>query len=365
MVIELIEPTLAKVPGFVFGSSIGGQREVLAFGNRQVFGVNSPLPMTAQTIFDLGSITKILSTTAAIMRLLDMRALSLGDRASKYLPAWQGTEKERITVKDLLLHRSGLWEWRPLYIHDWTSSSNAIGLISDIPLRYPVDAGRHYSDLGFMTLGQIVVEVMGENLRASFDHLIGTPLQLSHTSFAAPNPHSSVAASSFGDSIEREMVISKSPYPVPENAVDFSRWRECVLVGEVNDGNAFHVFNGVAGHAGLFSTAEDLLAFGESVNSSFRGEGTYSQDVTQEFLAKGPDTDQELGFRSWVSTIEGCSTEFYGHTGFPGTALAFSPSHDCVVVLMTNRLHVQGIPVATDLLWRPFLESIHQKLHSA
>lgn len=361
---ELIEGTLAQVPGFVFGLSVGGQREIAAFGNRQVFGVDSPLPMDPRTFFDLGSITKILATTAGIMRLVDNGVLSLDDQASKFLSEWVGTEKNEITVRDLLLHRSGLWEWRPLYIHD-RDPSNAMRRVSEIPLRYSVDAGRHYSDLGFISLGQILVRIMGEELKASIGDLVLRPLQLGNTTFANPISRTSVAATSFGDSIEKEMVLSKVPFPVPEDVNDFGHWREHVLVGEVNDGNAFHVFNGIAGHAGLFSSAGDLLAFGEIMNSSFRGGGPYSQRVAQEFLATGPDLGQQLGFRSWNHTYRGCTTEFFGHTGFPGIALGFSPSHDCVVALMTNRLHVHGIPVSTELLWQPFLESIHQKLHSA
>lgn len=361
---ELIEGTLAQVPGFVLGLSVRGKRETFAFGNRQVFGVDSPLPMSPQTIFDLGSITKILATTAGIMRLLDTGALSLDDQASKFLSGWAGTEKDEITISDLLLHRSGLWEWRPLYIHA-QDPLNAIRQISEIPLRYSKNVERHYSDLGFISLGQILIKVMGEDLKASVDHLVLKPLHLNDTQFATPISRTSVAATSFGDSLEREMVLSKVPYPVPEDAVDFGHWREHVLVGEINDGNAFHVFDGVAGHAGLFSSADDLLAFGEIMNASFRGEGSYSQRVVQEFLATGPDAGQQLGFRSWTHTNQGCTTEFFGHTGFPGTVLAFSPFHDCVVALMTNRLHLHGVLAPTELLWQPFLNSVHQKLHSA
>ena len=362
--IELIERTLAQVPGFVLGISVGGKREILAYGNRQVFGVASALPMDPLTIFDLGSITKILATTAGIMRLIDLRALSLDDQASKYLAVWGGTEKEEITIRDLLQHRSGLWEWRPLYIHD-QDPLNAMRMISEIPLRYPPDAGRHYSDLGFISLGQILIKVVGGDLMTGLGGLVLTPLQLLNTQFATPVSSASVAASSFGDCIEKEMVLSKVPFPVPENTSDFEDWREQILVGEVNDGNAFHLFGGFSGHAGLFSSAGDLLTFGEAMNASFRGEGWFSEKVTREFLATGPDAGQQLGFRSWTHTTQGCTTEFFGHTGFPGNIVAFSSSHDCAVALMANRLHVRGTPIPTELLWQPFLDSIHEKLHSA
>lgn len=360
----LIERTLAQVPGLVLGLSEGGKRDILAHGNRQVFGVDSPLPMSAQTSFDLGSITKILATTAGLMRLIDMGELSLDDQARKFLPEWNRTEKVEITVRDLLLHRSGLWEWRPLYIHSQDPTDSA-QLIAEIPLRYPVNAGRHYSDLGFISLGRILSKVSGEDLDVSIANLVLKPLQMNTTQFATPISRTSIAATSFGDSIEKEMVSSKIPYPVPEEVADFKNWRENFLVGEVNDGNAFHVYNGTSGHAGLFSTAEDLLTFGEVMNSSFRGEGPYSGKLTHEFLTNGPDVGQQLGFRSWSDSHQGSTCEFFGHTGFPGAVLAFSPSHDCVIALMTNRLHVQGSPVATELLWQPFLSSIHRNLHSS
>lgn len=362
--IELVERTLAQVPGFVLGLSVGGEREILAFGNRQVFGVDSPLLMNPETIFDLGSVTKILATTAGIMRLIEAGALSLDDYASKFLSGWAGTEKGGITIRDLFLHRSGLWEWRPLYIRD-QDPADAIRRISEIPLRYPINEGRHYSDLGFISLGRILAKASGGEIERSFHELVLEPLRLSNTQFATPTSRTSVAATSFGDSIEKEMVLSKVPYPVPENVTDFENWRDRVLVGEVNDGNAFHIFEGVSGHAGLFSNADDLIAFGEAMNASFRGEGPYSPKIAEEFLATGPDFGQQLGFRSWIHTNEGCATEFFGHTGFPGIALGFSPSHDCVVAMMTNRLHVEGVPVPTEQLWQPFLDSVHQRLHSA
>ena len=361
---ELVESTLAQVPGFVFGLSIGGKREVSAFGERQVHDVHAHLPMEVKTSFDLGSITKVLATTAGIMRLIDGGKISLDDRVSKYLFDWVGTEKSEITVRDLLLHRSGLWEWRPLYIHS-QDPIDALRQIVSIPLRYPRNAGRHYSDLGFIALGQILIKITGTDLGTTVSDLVLQPLQLANTRFASPTSRTSVAATSFGDAIEKEMVTSKIPYPVPEKASDFRGWRERILVGEVNDGNAFHIFGGISSHAGLFSNVEDLLTFGEVMNSSAKGEGLYSKGVVQEFLTSGPDIGQQLGFRSWTHAIGGCTTEFFGHTGFPGTALAFSPAHDFVAVLLTNRLYVEGVPVPSELLWQPFINFAHQKLHSA
>ncbi|MEK6648752.1 MAG: serine hydrolase domain-containing protein [Actinomycetota bacterium] len=349
-------------PGLVFGLSIKGERKIIALGDRQLFGVDSALPMTADTSFDLGSITKVLATTASLMRLIDSGGISLGDKVSKFLGEWSDTDKEEIVIKDLLLHRSGLWEWRPLYINV-QDPAEVIKQIAAMPLRYLVNQGRHYSDLGFISLGQILTTVAGESLRTTASTLVFEPLQMRRTQFAQPIANSPVAATSFGDLIEKQMVESKVPYPVPEDAKNFSKWRSHVLVGEVNDGNAFHIFGGVSGHAGLFASAEDLLQFGEALNSSLKGEGIFSQSVAQDFFAVGPDVGQRLGFRSWSDTYNGCTTEFIGHTGFPGTVFASAPSHNCVVVLLTNRLHVEGVPTSTEELWQPVMNAIHQVLH--
>jgi CubicO group peptidase (beta-lactamase class C family) len=136
------------------------------------------------------------------------------------------------------------------------------------------------------------------------------------------------------------------------------------LSGDVNDGNAFHLFAGISSHAGLFSTASDLLQFGESILAGIHGGGLFAPDIVKLFLAQGPDLNQSLGFRSWSDTHEGCTDEFYGHTGFPGTVLAFSPKHDYVATLLTNRLHSRNSPTNTEDLWAPVLNELHKKLHT-
>lgn len=359
---HVIDQTLTQVPGMVLGLSACGVRTIDAYGYRQVFGVDSPLAMTSDTSFDAGSITKVLATTAAIMRLVDVGEISLDTKASKYLSAWANTDKDQISVRDLLLHRSGLWEWRPLYI-SVRDPQRIVEEIARMPLRYPVGEGRHYSDLGFISLGQILISLVGADLPTLVNDLVLQPLGMNATCYAMPRPGAPVAATSLGDVIEKQMVISKVPFPVPEEATQFSNWRTHVLVGEVNDGNAFHLFGGVSGHAGLFTNADDLLTFGEAMNSSMRDAGSYSRKVTREFLTTGPDTGQQLGLRSWTDTYKSCTAEFYGHTGFPGVVLAFSPEHDCVATLLTNRLHVQGDPVLTEALWQPIMSGLHVRLH--
>ena len=341
---ELTSLIESGIPGLVFASSHEGRRSTTSIGNRSSLDLASPLLMTNETSFDLGSLTKIIITTSALMDLVHETKISLEDKISKYISQWNISEKSEITIRELLQHRGGLWEWRPLYI-SLQDPSEVVDYIARLPLRYPVNQNRHYSDLGFITLGNVVARILGTGLES---------LEFAHTKFGAPDDKSDVAATSRGDRLEREMVGSHAPYPVPEKVEDFNQWRTHVLSGEVNDGNSFHLMGSVSGHAGLFSTAEDLLDFGERIER---------HPQFEIFTRSGADADAHLGFRSWVDTFEGCADRFYGHTGFPGTVLGISSRHKAVATLLTNRLHVEGAPRPTEELWRPILRSFHQSLH--
>jgi len=332
------------LPGLVFGSSIKGVKKYIPLGNRNMLELQTPLPMNQETSFDLGSITKMIATTFTLMRLVENEVVLLDDRISRYISEWKTFEKSEITIRELLLHRGGLWEWRPLYI-SMSKESELIAHIANIPLRYQVNHDRHYSDLGFITLGHIVTNVIGASLINS---------ELKAIKFASPADKSNVAATSRGDHVEKEMIRTGKPYLVPEKVEDFSEWRSHILNGEINDGNAFHLMGSISGHAGLFSNAEELLSFGEN----FLHDSQFSV-----FSQPGPDADAHLGFISWEDTHGDCKERFYGHTGFPGTILAISPKHEAVTTLLTNRLHVDGVALATDFLWRPILKKFHESLH--
>jgi CubicO group peptidase (beta-lactamase class C family) len=128
----------------------------------------------------------------------------------------------------------------------------------------------------------------------------------------------------------------------------FSGWRQHVLVGEVNDGNAFHALDSIAGHAGLFSSATDLLRFGDATLSALAGSGLATSALVGRFLSAGADPGQGLGWRRWDV---GPDTEAWGHTGFPGVAVGIVPALGATVALVTNRLHVPGVPRATEPIW--------------
>jgi serine-type D-Ala-D-Ala carboxypeptidase len=340
-------------PGACLAVRAPGIDGLAVTGHRQVLGVAEPLPLTAATGHDLASVTKAFTTTALVALGVDLAA-----PVRRYLP-----DAPPVTVEDLLLHRGGLWEWWPTYC-DARGPEEGARLVRRLPLRYAPGADRHYSDLGFMLLGQVVEAAAGAALPEALRELVLAPAGLHDTAYGAP-AGTEVAASGTGDAIEQRMLDSGEPYPVPRTAADFARWRHDVVVGEVADGNAFHTFHGVSGHAGLFSTVEDLLRLGTALCGTAAGTGPWDASVLAAYLAAGPDAGQSRGFRSWTTTVDGCTTTAYGHPGFTGTTLAVLPEHRASVVLATNRLQVRGALVPNEELWAPALHAAHQHLHAS
>ena len=325
--------------GKIVASSIDGVRKINCEGLR-----NEELPVNDGTACDLGSVTKIVATTSILMKLIEKRIVSLDDEVLKFLPEWESYPKPT-TLRDLLEHQSGLTEWRPLYISH-TSADSARQEIAAQGHKH--SSGRHYSDLGFITLGNVIGQVLGTDLESAFKEWVSTPLGLASTQFAKPVDFINVFASSYGDHAEMEMIRSQTPYPTVEKLEDFSRWRSEILQGEVNDGNSFHLFEGVSGHAGLFSTVADLLKYGEEILKSANGGGYFDQKILSTFLTVGRDPMQGLGFRNWIHNGD---IEYWGHTGFPGVTFGFSPHQKSVVVLLTNRLLTREVPEKTEDLF--------------
>jgi serine-type D-Ala-D-Ala carboxypeptidase len=332
----------AGPPGALIAVEAAGAVRYAVAGDAQ----RDVAPMTRDVRTDAGSVTKVAGTTAAVMSLVDAGEVSLGDRV-----AIGGVSA---TVRDLLEHRAGLWEWWPLYLT--AQGPEAIELIGRLPLRYPPGSGRHYSDLGLILLGDLVSRVAGRPLAEAVAALALRPFGLTETGYAVPMPGGPVAASSHGDDIERAMIESGSPYPVRGDAGSFARWRTHVLVGEVNDGNAFHAFGGAAGHAGLFTTAADLLRFARGMLDSLAGDGPIGAGTARTFTTAGADPVQALGFRRWHTA----AGPVIGHTGFPGVAVGFLPERDAAVVMITNRLHAPGPPASTDQMWTTVLKGLDQ-----
>ena len=342
-----------SVPGVVIASSIQGSHVVEAHGFRSSLDLPTPLLMQADTSFDLASLTKIIATTSSLMELVSQKVIDIDNKVSQFLPGWHTNEKREITLRDLLSHRSGLAEWWPLYIAA-SNIDHAHEIIATTPLKYETGQGRHYSDLGFITLGKVITSITSQSLENSVTELSLSKVTLMSTQFASPKDINNVASTSRGDRIEKTMIETQTPYSVIEKVEEFKSWRTQILSGEVNDGNAFHLFQGVSSHAGLFSTAQDLLLFGDSL---------LQRPELASFIEDGIDPDFHLGFRSWVDTCGSCTTRFYGHTGFTGVILVFSPLHSSVFVVLTNRLHIDSEPTPTETIFSAYLKGFHSQLH--
>ena len=191
------------------------------------------------------------------------------------------------------------------------------------------------------------------------------PLGLDQTSYAAPYGDD-FAAGAPGDDVERGMLATGEPYPVPVATSAFDGWRARVRAGEVDDGNAFHAFGGVAGHAGLFSTAGDLLRLGRGAAGLAARVGavaTYdrARRSSRPARTRASASASGRGGRPAVTARPTCS----GIPASPGSVAGVLPDHDACVVLLTNRLHVRDPlrAVETDPLWRAVLDDAHDALH--
>jgi serine-type D-Ala-D-Ala carboxypeptidase len=297
--------------------------------------IASPRAVRTTTMFDLASVTKVVATTTAIMLLVDRGRVDLDAPIGRYLPSMTGPRFDSMTVRHLLNHSSGLVQWQPMYYH----ASNAAGTLDAIrrmSLQWRIGEGRHYSDLGFMLLGYLVESVSGEPLDRFVHREIAKPLGLRSTVF---NPKvrglGTFAMTEQGNAYERQMVHDPNfGYDYAGDPTTWNGWRQYVLNGEVNDGNAFHAHGGVAGHAGLFSTAADVRIVLDLLHAGgvHDGRRMLSDSVIARFLTRDR-YGHYLGWQYPADMPEGS----FSHTGFTGTYVLGVPKYGLSVVLLTNR----------------------------
>jgi len=271
-----------------------------------------------RTIYDLASLTKVVGTTTALMVLFDDGKISLDVPVSTYLPEFSGGMKDRVTLRMLLEHRSGLPAGRDIWRMASTPAEARAAVISS---NLACEPGRcyEYSDLGADILGFVVEAVSGQRLDHFLAERVWTPLGMTDTFFLP------------ADSLRSRVAPTETSPP-----------RGYPLRGEVHDENAF-ALGGVAGHAGLFSTAADLSVFAQMMLNGgvYNGKRVIADSTIALFRERAAGT-RALGWDTCGgsgSCGKYLDETAYGHTGFTGTSLWIDPNRDMFVVLLTNRVH--------------------------
>jgi len=271
-----------------------------------------------ESIYDLASLTKVVATTTALMVLYDQGKVELDAPVSRYLPDFSGGLKNQVTVRHLLTHRAGLSAGRELWRIANTPADARAAVIAS-PINCTPGACYEYSDLGADLLGFIAEEVSGENLDAFLQKTVFRKIGMTDTRYRLAD----------ADMFRTAPTEIAPPRGYP-------------LRGEVHDENAF-ALGGVAGHAGLFSTAADLSVFAQMMLDGGVANGVrVIADSTVQLFTRRAAGHRALGWDTCAGGA-GCgqfmSERAFGHTGFTGTSLWIDPDRQMFVVLLTNRVH--------------------------
>lgn len=326
----------------------------LAVGRRgglvrlQGYGRASDLPgaprVTAGgTLFDIASLTKVAGTTAAVMVLVDQGRLHWNTPVQQFFPEWREKGKNRATIWNLLTHTAGLPAGAWLFGGS-RSPEEALRRVIRTPLVRPPGEKVVYSDFGMILMAEIVRRVTGEPMDRFLAESVYMPLGMASTGYLPPLA-------------ERNQIVASA----------WASERDMLLQGVVHDANAFRL-GGVAGHAGLFSTARDLAVLAQTLlNGGAYGTLRWvSPEVVQSFTRKQPGADTRAP--GWdtpadrSSAGEFFSARSFGHTGFTGTSLWIDPEQDLFVVLLTNRVYTRASPGAILQVRRAVHDAVAQAI---
>lgn len=280
-------------------------------------------PVSSTDVYDLASLTKVAATTGAVMKLVDERKIRLSDPVGDYIPEFGEGPKRSVTIRNLLLHTSGLPPFR-VYVDSLTERNAILRAVKNEPLTSQPDTEYIYSDLGFILLGEIVEQVTGMPLDRYTRQKFYYPMGMSSTFF---NP------ARMGRWFSRR---------IPPTEID-TVFRDRTVHAEVHDERSWYM-DGVAGHAGLFSNGPDLAAFAQMLlnRGSYGGKRYLNESTVRLFTSsQSPHNSRGLGFdrKSEGFSTAGSLTgpETYGHLGFTGTSMWIDPEKDLAVIILTNR----------------------------
>jgi CubicO group peptidase (beta-lactamase class C family) len=279
---------------------------------------SSPTVSADKTIYDLASLTKVVGTATAAMILYDEGRLDLDAPVIKYLPAFGGGNKDQVTIRQLLTHRSGLPAGRDLW-RLATNAEEAKSIVLATPLTCAPGSCYIYSDLGADVMGWTIEAITGQGLDAFLEERVFSPLGMNDTHFRP--------ADSLRERIAPTEVTPPRGYPIQ---------------GEVHDENAW-ALGGVAGHAGLFSTAADLSIFAQMMLNKGEYNGVrIASDSAVDLFTRREAGSRALGWDTGDGeggSGDHLSERAFGHTGYTGTSMWVDPDREMFVILLTNRVH--------------------------
>jgi CubicO group peptidase (beta-lactamase class C family) len=335
---ELIDSGIREgvFPGACYAIGHKGRVETAAFG-RDTYCPDSEV-RKVDALWDLASVSKVVGTTTAAMLLYDEGKLKLDQPVAEILPPFAANEKEKITVRNLLLHDSGLAAFRAYHRLHKTPDEDIAAIMAE-KLVYPTGSKTVYSDLGMITFGKIVEALSGKSLDAFLQERVFAPLGMRDTCY---NPSLELRARCAStETIEpwREELRREHGKDTPEvrrieKQPDGNYW----IRGEVHDPNAM-ALGGVAGHAGLFSTAADLAKFVFALTA-----GKLATPETLKLFTTRKNEASSRAFGWDTKSPESSagkifSDQSYGHTGYTGTSVWIDPTRDVFAILLTNRVH--------------------------
>jgi CubicO group peptidase (beta-lactamase class C family) len=336
------------VAGLVLvAANAAGTRQACVAGHAAL--LPQPEAMTFDTLFDLASLTKVLSTTLVALRLCDRGQLDLDEPLSAAAPGRYPADKGALTPRLLLTHTAGLPPFVPFQRQFAPASPDparvreeVLARIRHVPLATRPNAAMVYSDLGLVLLGDLIESRTGIRLDRLFAAEVAAPLGLRNTFYI------------HGLSPLPEAVRPPTAFAATENCA----WRRVVVRGQVHDENAFLLL-GVAGHAGLFGTASDVMTVAEELLRALTQRSPLlSRSAAEAMTTPQPGVGGSPRGLGWALNTPGSScgrrftTRAFGHTGFTGTSCWIDPELGACVVLLANRVH----PTRDNerfLAWRP------------
>ena len=333
-------------PGAVLGVSVAANRFVYAAGQLAAGDTTRAGPTT---VYDLASLTKVVGLATATMLAVHDGRLDLDGAVQRYVPEFRGPGKERVTIRMLLAHASGMPAWRPLF-REVATREEGFALADSTPLDSVPGTSTVYSDLGAIILTQAIESVYHQRIDSLLEQRVFQPLGMTSVRFNPPSDEWNRIA-----------------------PTEFDAGRGRILRGEVHDENAARM-DGVSGHAGLFGNVLDLLTFAEWILEGWKegkSEGgnaaglrpslpSFTPSLLQAFTRRQdlpPGSTRALG---WDTPSSGgsagrlLSPQSFGHTGFTGTSLWIDPQHEVAIVLLSNRVN----PTRDNPRWAPVRAAI-------